>query len=46
MLEPDLMPAINVGRWGISKEIANTMEISPQMVKHKKDRHLLTLMIL
>ena len=47
MPEPDQMPAINVGKWDISKEIVSRMEISPQIVnKHGEDKHPLTPMIL
>ena len=37
MLELGRMLATNVGKWDISKEIANMMEISPQMVRQEQE---------
>ena len=39
MPETDQMPAINVGKWDISKGIVSMMEISPQIVNtHREDK--------
>ena len=37
MLGPDQMPAISVGKWDISKDIANMMEINPWIVNKCKE---------
>ena len=42
--KPDEMPVINVEKWDIFNEIANTMETNQQIVKHK-DKQLWILMI-
>ena len=46
MLELDQMPVTNVGKWDISSEIVNMMEINLQMVSKNKKDHLILMILL